>query len=221
MVRQKGRYGHVNRRPLFVLLASVLVVVLLTGIACGDDDENGTSAPSPTPSEAADTPTEGPTETAGPTPTATEEPFSGAREPVGKADLQAPPVATQTDIRHGAHTDYDRVVFDFVDNSPGYVIQYVDPPILQDASGLEVEIEGKAFLQVRFSTAQAHDEAGNLTIDEAKLEIMPGLTSVVEIERTGDFEGYVTWVLGLPEELDFRVYDLDDPIRVVIDVGHP
>jgi hypothetical protein len=216
MVRQKGRYGHVNRRLFFVLLASVLVVALLTGIACGgDDDENGTITPSPTPSEAAGSPTEGPT------PTATEEPFSGAREPVEQADPQAPPVATQTDVRYGAHTDYDRVVFDFIDNHPGYRIEYVEPPILADGSGLEVEIAGEAFLQVRFSTAQAHDEAGNSTVDEDKFEIMPGLTSVVEIERTGDFEGYVTWVLGLPGELDFRVYDLDDPIRVVIDVGHP
>jgi hypothetical protein len=210
----------VNKRLFLVTI--LVAVALAAGIACGDDgDETGTATPSPTQSEAAGTPTLGPTETAGPTPTATEQPFAGAREPVEGADPQVPPVAVQTDVRHGAHSDYDRVVFDFLDNHPGYLIEYVDPPILADGSGLEVEIEGEAFLQVRFSTAQAHDEAGNLTIDEDKLEIMPGLTSILEIERTGDFEGYVTWVLGLPEELDFRVYDLDDPIRVVVDVGHP
>ena len=43
----------------------------------------------------------------------------------------------------------------------------------------------------------------------------------MEIERTGDFEGQVTWVLGLTEELDFRVSDPTDPTRVVVDVGHP
>lgn len=215
-----------NKRLFFVLPASALVLVLVAGIACGDDGEDGTATPGPTLTEGptdtvGPTPTESPSETAGPTPTATEQPFSGAREPVEKAGPPAPPVAVQTDVRYGAHPDYDRVVFDFIDNHPGYRIEYVAPPILADGSGLEVEIEGEAFLQVRFNTAQAHDEAGNSTVDEDKFEIMPGLTSVVEIERTGDFEGYVTWVLGLPEELDFRVYDLGDPIRVVVDVGHP
>jgi hypothetical protein len=84
---------------------------------------------------------------------------------------------------------------------------------------MEVEIDGEAFIQIRFLGAQAHDEAGNTTVDD--LEIMPGLDSILEIERTGDFEGYLTWVLGLPEELDFRVIDLSDPTRVVVDVGHP
>jgi hypothetical protein len=111
------------------------------------------------------------------------------------------------------------VVFDFEANAPGYRIEYVDPPILADGSGLEVEIEGEAFLQIVFLGAQAHDEAGNTTVDEA--EIMPQLPSIVEIEKTGDFEGHLTWVLGLPEELDFRVTDLTEPTRVAVDVGHP
>lgn len=212
------------RRIASKIVIVTATVVLVAGIACGDDDDGGaTVTTSPTATTASETPTgaatESPSATETPTPSPTEEPFSGDREPVVKDDPAAPPVATQTDVRYAAHGDFDRVVFDFIDNSPGYRIEYVEPPILADGSGLEVEIEGEAFLQVRFSTAQAHDDDGNATIDE--FEIMPGLTSVVEIERTGDFEGYVTWVLGLPAELDFRVSDLTDPIRVVVDIGHP
>lgn len=214
-----------NKRLVLLFFCIVSGLAVAAGIACGDDDDGATETPtvSASPSEAPTrTPTEGPTKTAGPTVSPTEEPFSGGRELVEKADPSAPPVATQTDVRYGAHADYDRVVFDFVDNSPGYVIQYVDPPIVEDGSGNEVEIEGEAFIEVRFSTAQAHDDEGNLTIDEDKLEIVPGLTSVLEIVRTGDFEGYVTWVLGLPEELDFRVAFLSgDPTRVVVDIAHP
>jgi len=207
----------------FIQVAAILAVfVLLIGAACGDDDDGGTPTLTGTPSATvspspATSPTEGPSVTAAASPT--EEPFSGGRDPVEKDAPAVPPVAVQTDTRFAEHADFDRVVFDFTDNAPGYRIEYVDPPILADGSGLEVEIEGQAFLQVRFLGAQAHDEAGNATIDE--LEIMAGLASILEIELTGDFEGQVTWVLGLPEELDFRVTDLTDPTRVVIDVGHP
>lgn len=209
-----------DRRLLLGLLTGVGALVLVAAVGCGDDDDDGgtaTATASPTPSESAGTPSAAPTATDGATPT--EEPFSGARDPVEKSDPMAPPVALQTDVRYAAHSDYDRVVFDFTDNAPGYVIMYVDPPILADGSGNEVEVEGAAFLQVRFSTAQAHDDAGNSTV--AEMEIMPGLDSIVEIQQTGDFEGYVTWVLGLPEELDFRVIDLEDPTRVAVDIGHP
>ena len=136
-----------------------------------------------------------------------------------KSAPAVPPNAVQIDTRVGEHGDYDRVVFDFEENSPGYVVEYVDPPIVADPSGLDVDIDGDAFLQVRFLGAQAHDEAGNTTVSQ--LEIMPGFTTIVEIERTSDFEGQVIWVLGLTEELDFRVTDLTDPTRVAVDVGHP
>lgn len=215
-----------HRRTLMILTSVLTAFLLVAAVTCGDDDDgNGTTTTgTPSPTETGETttaaPTDAPTETASPAPESpTEEPFSGDRDPVEKEGPAVPPVAVQTDVRYAEHADFDRVVFDFMDNAPGYRVEYVDPPILADGSGNEVEIAGEAFLQVRFSTAQAHDEEGNLTIDE--LEIMPGLDSVVEIERTGDFEGYVTWVLGLPEELDFRVSDLTDPFRVVVDIAHP
>jgi hypothetical protein len=185
--------------------------------ACGDDDD----APSPTPAvtTAAPTATSDVSGSPSPSPSATDEPFEGARDPVEKDAPAVPPAAIQTATRYAEHTTFDRFVFDFSENAPGYRVEYVEPPILADGSGNEVEIEGEAFLQVRFLGAQAHDEAGNQTIDE--VEIMPGFETVVELESTGDFEGQVTWVFGLTEELDFRVIDLEDPTRVVIDIGHP
>jgi hypothetical protein len=43
---------------------------------------------------------------------------------------------------------------------------------------------------------------------------------LLEAEETGDFENALTWVLGLAEAVDFRVYALAEPFRVVVDVGH-
>lgn len=210
-----------NQRVLLVsgavLLGAALLAILAFTSDCGDDDDDGDPG-TPTATAAANgTPTGQPTATAAGSPT--EAPFSGGRDPVEKAAPSVPPVAIQVDTRYAEHGDYDRVVFDFEENSPGYVVEYVDPPIVADPSGLDVEIDGSAFLQVRFLGAQAHDEAGNTTVDQ--LEIKPGLGTVVEIERTSDFEGQVVWVLGLTEELDFRVIDLTDPPRVAVDIGHP
>jgi hypothetical protein len=138
---------------------------------------------------------------------------------VEQAGPSVPPVAIFFSIRYACHDTYDRVVFDFRDNLPGYRVEYVEQ-ITQDGTGEPVEIDGSAFLNVRFNTAQAHDDSGNSTYTGPR-EITPGLESISEMEMAGDFEGYVTWGLGLPEELDFRVSTLEDPNRVVIDIAHP
>jgi hypothetical protein len=210
------------------LLALALLATLIPlGIACGDDDDEAGDPDDATSTLAATSPAATASEEPGvcsatatastgePTPATT-----GGTDPVEGAAPAVPPVATLIDVRYACHEDFDRIVFDFRDNSPGYVVEYVDPPIVQDGSGEPVEIDGEAFLNVRFNPAQAHDDAGESTYTGPR-EITPGLASVSEMEMAGDFEGYVTWGIGLPEELDFRVFPLEDPFRVVIDIAHP
>jgi hypothetical protein len=97
----------------------------------------------------------------------------------------------------------------------------VDPPIIADPSGLEVEIAGAAFLQVRMEPAAGHDPDTGEPTYTGELELKPGLEQLLEVERTGDFEGVLLWVLGLASKEDFRVDTLQDPPRLVIDVAHP
>lgn len=47
-----------------------------------------------------------------------------------------------------------------------------------------------------------------------------GLPSIVEVEKTGDFEAVLTWVIGLRQATDFRIVELGGPVRLVIDVAH-
>ena len=218
-----------------LIALTTLLAVVAFGAACGgDDDDDGDDvtetpvATSPAATSPAASVTEEPTPcpttpansaTAAPSPEPTDA-FEGGRDPVEKSGPAVPPVAVMYDLRYGCHGTFDRIVFDFRDNIPGYRIEYVEPPISQDGSGEPLEIEGEAFLYVRFNVAQAHDESGNSTYTGPR-EITPGLESVSEMEMAGDFEGYVTWGIGLPEELDFRVIDLADPYRVVIDIEHP
>ena len=76
-------------------------------------------------------------------------------------------------------------------------------------------------MKVRFSPAAAHDPFTAERTYLGPLEFTSGLPSIAEAETTGDFEGVLTWVLGLRRAVDFRVFSLENPFRVVIDLAHP
>ncbi len=141
-----------------------------------------------------------------------------------------PPGALLTDIRTGSPVDiitgeiekFDRITFEFKDGLPGYRIEYVEPPITEDASGQPVEIAGGAFLRISFLDAAGSDPFTGIPTYTGPFEIANGQPALLEAERTGDFEGVLTWVLGLSEEVDFRTIVLESPSFVIaIDVAHP
>lgn len=195
------------------------IAALLVAAACGDDDAGpATPTASPAATVTATPIAPSPTPTASPAST----PFQGTRGPVEKKGAApVPPGALLVDVRTGRHDTFDRVVFEFDHGLPGYRIEYVQPPILGEFSGEPVDIAGNAFLRVNFRMAAAHDPSTGEPTYTGPLEIVSRLPSLLELERTGDFEGQLTWVLGLTEEVDFRVFELEDPFRVAIDVKHP
>lgn len=122
-------------------------------------------------------------------------------------------------VRIGRHEGFDRIVFEFdSDGLPQWHAGYIDAPVVHCGSGDEVAVEGAAWLQVRFSGANAHTEAGEGTSGEARRSV--GLPSVREVVRTCDFEAEVTWVTGVSGALPYRPRVLTDPARLVIDVAH-
>jgi hypothetical protein len=201
--------------PLF-LTAGLLSAAAFAFAACNDDDD---ASPAPTATAAAVA-----TATSVVEPTATAEgpeDFNGGREPVEGTlgeNTGVPPLGTLIDVRTGQHDAFDRVVFEFIDAPPEYRVEYVDEAI-GCGSGEAIDVDGAAFLQVRFNVAQAHDDQGELTIDATT--IAPGLPSILEAVQTCDFEGVVIWVLGLPEELGFQVTALEAPLRLAVDIAHP
>jgi hypothetical protein len=188
---------------------------ILAAVGCGEDSAE------PSPSATA---TRGAGATGTPTRSATSpstvEPFEGGREPVEATPAPGgPTTALLLAVRTAEQGTFDRITFEFEGGLPGYSVQYVEPPIIADASGLEVDIEGSAFIQMRMEPAAGHDpETGDETYVGA-LELKPDLPSLLEAERTGDFEGVLTWVLGVSEEADFRVWTLDGPPRLMVDVA--
>ncbi len=126
--------------------------------------------------------------------------------------------AIQKDIRTGRHEGFDRIVFEFQEYLPGYVMEYIDSPVRACGSGNTVELPGDGWLQVRFFPARAHTFAGEATIENREI----GLAYPVlrEAELTCDFEANLTWVLGVAEPNRYRVMTLADPPRIIVDIQH-
>lgn len=125
---------------------------------------------------------------------------------------------TLREVREARNEGFDRVVFQFDgEQVPGYHVEYIDTPVIKCGSGDPTPIAGQGWLQVRMVPAQAH-EGGKPTVTER--ERKPRLTVLEELELTCDFEGEATWVLGVKSPNKYRVMELAEPTRLVVDVQH-
>ena len=141
--------------------------------------------------------------------------FSGGTDEVVKPD-RGQGIAVLRDVRTGPQEGFDRAVFEFeADPLPGYQIRYADRPV-HCGSGLPAEVAGTVWLEVRLRPAQAHNEQGGTTV--GTLERKLDLKALKELQATCDFEADVTWVLGLDQHRPYRVLELTDPPRLVVDV---
>jgi hypothetical protein len=119
-------------------------------------------------------------------------------------------VAVQADERAG----YDRVLFTFDGSMPGYQVGYV--PEVSGPGGRRLPLPGKAFLEVAFEPAQARDPDGTATFSPAT--ITPGGPVLRQVRFAGDFEGRLSFGLGVAGRGGFRVSELRNPTRVAVDV---
>ena len=119
-------------------------------------------------------------------------------------------VSVQTMEQEG----YDRVLFTFEGPMPGYQVRYVSR--VTDAAGERLPLRGQAFLAVAFQPARAHDPDGEATFPTAA--ITPGYPALRQVRFADDFEGQVAFGIGVADRGGFRVSELRDPTRVVVDV---
>jgi hypothetical protein len=129
---------------------------------------------------------------------------------------EVPDMAVLRDVRTGDQQTFDRVVFEIEGPKlPDYDVKYVYRPV-HCGSGLPAQVEGQAFLQVRLTPARAHTEAGASTVPTLQRKVR--LPVVREIRATCDFEADVTWVIGLAARKEYKVHELTEPARLIIDI---
>ena len=195
--------GSLRLRSLAVGLCAVAALV-----SCGNGDDDQASA------------TRSPELTSTPAPTpcsvtggSTEERRSGA----------TPEAAPVTDVRY-SEDPCPRIVFEFADHTPAYVVRYASGPFTECGSGEPVSTDGwnaDAFLTVRLEPSgsvdladaeakQTYDGPRDIDLDG---RIIKHLTVIC------DFEAVFEWVIGIDERHEFSVVTLDDPARIVIDIS--
>ncbi|HET7141117.1 MAG TPA: hypothetical protein VFJ03_01390 [Candidatus Limnocylindria bacterium] len=203
------------RRPTAVTVAAVLLsIAALLGACRGAGSGTATVAPTGTPPSS---PSTGPTGSGDPTarPSGDLGPFACHLPVTGSATVDR---AQLVNVRVGTHADYDRVVFEFEHGVPAFTLKQATPPLTEDASGRELDVDGSSFWQLVMRDATRAGMDGEPAFTDT--DFHPDFPMLAELIEGGDFEAVSTWYFGLEAEACVRVLDLDGPSRLVFDIQH-
>jgi AMIN domain len=224
-----GRHGlarAITRGPAGRRLCVVAAAACLAALA------SACASQGPSPAAAAGSSSKPHAAASGSKPPAAAEPLpgSGSSHPAGGAPAQPTPSTAATApvwqepdltaIQVGEQAAYDQAVFQFATGIPHYSISYVSA-IVQNPNGTPVPLPGRSFLRVTFDPAR---EASNLPIGPSSYPgpgtISPYFPTLLQISAAGNFEGHLSFGLGLSGRARYQVYTLTNPDRVVIDIPH-
>ncbi len=230
-----SRPAPVPRVPrLAAAIAVVVSVAVVAGLVLAGRQgmlpapapaSTGQPAASPVPSELP-TATPAPSPGSQATPSASPIPPAASPAPSQPAALPGFTCATQaggaggaavtavTAVRAGAQTGYDRFVIELNGPVPRYEVRPQDgATFTEDASGRQVVLDGSSGLLVRlWGTSSFGTYSGPTDLKPA------GTATLREARQVGDFEGVVSWGLGLSHASCFRVLTLTGPARLVVDI---
>ena len=131
------------------------------------------------------------------------------------------PVAV-TDVRFGSHEGFDRVVFDLAGTGrAGWRVLYVDSPVRAQGSGHVVPLAGDGQLEVVLTGISMPGDVGGRHYSGPRRPELGRAGVVADLYVGNLFEGrFATWI-GTRSPEQFRVFALDAPQRIVVDVAHP
>ena len=116
----------------------------------------------------------------------------------------------------GCHATFDRFVVRGRLATPGYDVRYVSK-IVADGSGNTITLLGTKRIRVVIRQARGHTSAGANLLPSVRTPLCSNLR---QVKKAGDFEGVVSFGLGLRRKTGFRVFRLTSPTRIVVDVAH-
>ena len=118
------------------------------------------------------------------------------------------------EVRVATNKGFDRIVFEFLGDIPPFRIEYIKPPITGTADR-EIKVSGKYFVSIILHSLPYPDDE---KFPEAKIPTgklnLPAVSEVREIEW---FEGDRPFAVGLKDKKPYRVQQLKNPARLVID----
>ena len=121
--------------------------------------------------------------------------------------------ANVTGVRVAEQPGYDRFVLQFDSKVPAYTVKRQAKPVFTTTgSGQSLTLSGASGAIVQIHSAT---EAG--TYNGPTDLPHPEFAVLAEARLTGDYEGYVSWGLGLSQPACLRAFTLSDPARLVID----
>jgi hypothetical protein len=122
-------------------------------------------------------------------------------------------VANTMAARVNGQPFYDRFVLQFDPIVPTYTVKrQAKPDFTLGASGQKVTLAGTSGVLVT-----VHSATGATTFTGSTDIAQPQNKVLVQARQTQDFEGYVSWGLGLKSGACMRVFTLQDPARLVVD----
>ncbi len=191
------------------LTLSLLTLVLLAG--CGPDLAPAAGvSPTGAPVEDASGPRISQPPVSPPTPPGDNLPaFACAPAAGGKVGA-----ANTITARVAEQAGYDRFVLQFDSIVPSYTVKAQATPVFQSgASGQSIRLAGTAGVLI-----SVHSATGATTFTGPTDITHPEFAVLVEARQTEDFEGYVSWGLGVSRPACMRVFTLDAPARLVVDL---
>jgi hypothetical protein len=125
--------------------------------------------------------------------------------------------AKLTGVRVAAQIGFDRLVLQFDTRVPSYSVKRQAKPVFRvGPSGQAVTLSGASGVLVQVHSASASGTySGPTDISH------PDYRVLVEAKLVEDFEGHLSWGVGLTKPACLRAFTLSDPARLVIDFKTP
>ncbi len=121
----------------------------------------------------------------------------------------------------------DKIVFTFGPSTgipsgtkPTGELLPTNPPFALGGSGAQADVAGQRFIAVTFRGMAIADEQGNPSYTGPD-DIKPTALAVRELRLVDDFEGVVTWIVGVDGPGCVAVTRLTGPARIVVAVTQP
>ena len=126
---------------------------------------------------------------------------------------------TVHDIRISRQNGFDQVVFDIGGKgTPGWDVHYVDQASSQ-GSGKPISVPGNAILQVTITGAGYPADTGVAEYSGPNPLSGTGTKTLTQVYFDATFEGTTVAFAGTTAKVPFRVYSLQNPTRVVLEIA--